>query len=367
MTEVLISMVVVGAVGAVLAVALELADRFIANYGECKIDINNGKRELTVEGGGNLLGALVAEGIFIPSACGGRGSCGYCKCKISAGGGPVLPTETGWLSPDEMKNDIRLSCQVKVREDLQIHIPDELFLVKQFEGVVTEITPLTYDIKQIRIKLIEPDSIEFVTGQYMQLTVPEYGDVDESVYRAYSLSSHQYEKNEVEFIIRYAPEGISTTWVHQYLKKGDRVLLNGPHGEFCLHESDREIIMIAGGSGLAPFKGMLNQMAIDQNPRPTRFFFGAISRKDLYHLDLMAELETKNPHFRFIPALSKPEPADDWQGETGLITEVVDRHVTDVSRSEAYLCGSPGMVDACIEVLKKKGLSPDLIFYDKFS
>ena len=367
MQEILLSMGIVGLIGAVLAVALELADRYIANYGEVTIDINDGTRNFIVEGGGNLLGGLVDQGIFVPSACGGRGSCGYCKLKIESGGGPILPTETSWVTPEEQKQDIRLSCQVKIREDMKIHIPEELFLIKEYRGQVERITDLTYDIKEVRIKLVEPDTVEFKTGQYMQLTVPEYGDVDESVYRAYSLASTEYDNNAVEFIIRLVPEGICTTWVHKFLKEGDEVTLNGPHGEFFLRDGDSPIIMIAGGSGFAPFKGMLNKMAQDQNPRPIRFFFGANTMDDLYHQELMDDLETRMVDFKFIPALSRPKPENNWQGQSGMITEVVDRLADNASDCQAYLCGSPGLIDACIKVLTQKGLPEQNIFYDKFT
>ena len=367
MNEILLSVLVVGGVGAVLAIAIELADRFIANYGECEIDINDGAREFVVEGGGNLLSALGSEKIFIPSACGGRGSCGYCKVRIESGGGPLLPTETPWLTPEEVKDDVRLSCQVKVREAVKLHIPDELFSIKEYEGVVERITTLTHDIKEVLIRLTEPDTIEYKTGQYMQLTVPEYGDVDDSVYRAYSMSSVETDTNHVEFIIRYVPEGIATTWVHQFLQEGEAVTVNGPHGEFYLRDSDRPIIMIAGGSGMAPFKGILRKMAEDKNPRKTRFFFGAAHVKDLYHAELHAQLEKELPDYRYIPAVSNRQSDEEWNGEEGLITDIVDRLAEDVPEAEAYLCGSPGMIDACVAVLTKNGLAEDRIFYDKFT
>lgn len=367
MPEILLSMGIVGIIGAVLAVALELADRFIANYGDVTININDGTREFISEGGGKLLGALAGERIFIPSACGGRGSCGYCKVKIESGGGPFLPTEKGWLTQPEIDDNMRLSCQVKVRENLRIYIPEELFNIKEYEGVVEKITTLTYDTKEVRIRLKDPEVIEFKTGQYMQLTVPEYGDVEESVYRAYSLSSTQYDNNHVEFIIRKVPEGICTTWVHQYLKEGDEVILNGPHGEFYLRDTNAPIIMAAGGSGMAPLKGILLKMAADQNPRPAVFFFGARNTKDLYHLKLMADLEKKLPNFKFVPAVSEPEEGSNWQGETGLITQVIEKNVKNVAESEAYLCGSPGMVGAVEKLLFKMGLKPENIFYDKFT
>ncbi|MDP8225053.1 MAG: FAD-binding oxidoreductase [Candidatus Lernaella stagnicola] len=366
MSTVLLSMLVVGGIGAVLAVALEVADRYIANYGECTIDINDGKREVKVDGGGSLLSALVGEGIFIPSACGGRGSCGYCRCGIDEGGGPVLPTEESWLSPDEVASNMRISCQVKVRNDMRIRIPEKLFSISEYEGVVKRITELTYDIKEVLIELVDPPEIDYQTGEYMQLQTPEYGDVDESVYRAYSMSSVAADKRHVEFIIRRVPDGICTTWVHDHLKEGDEVTVNGPHGDFFLRETDAPIIMIAGGSGMAPFKGMLREMAAAKNPRPVRFFFGANTERDVYHTELMQQLESEIPDFKFIPALFKPE--GDWKGETGLITEAVDRLVeADLAMWEGYLCGSPGMIDACVEVLKKHGLPEDNIYFDKFS
>jgi Na+-transporting NADH:ubiquinone oxidoreductase subunit F len=370
--EILLSMVVVGAIGGILAVALELADRYIANYGEITIDINDGAREQVVDGGGKLLSALVQDGIFIPSACGGRGSCGYCTVKVDSGGGPVLPIENGWIKPAEIDAGQRLSCQIKLREDIRIHIPDELFLIKEYEGEVTSVVDLTHDIKEVKITLLDPSEIEYQTGQYMQLTVPEYGDVDESVYRAYSMSSCELDKDCVEFLIRYIPEGICTTWVHQYMRAGDNVNLNGPHGDFYLRDTDRPIIMIAGGSGMAPMKGMLAKMAVDRNPRQVRYFFGAASTRDLYYLDLMAEFEKKIPNFKFIPAVGAPpgvkiEDEGEWHGEKGLITEVVDRLTDNAEEAEAYLCGSPGMIDACIAVLKKKGMPEDQIFFDKFT
>ena len=367
MTEVILSMLTVGGIGAVLAVALELADRYIANYGEVTIDINDGKREFITEGGSSLLSALIGQGIFIPSACGGKGSCGYCKCKVTDGAGPVLPTEEGWLTEAERKDDVRLSCQIKLRNDIQIRIPEELFSIKQYAGMIERITERTYDIKEVYVRLEEPSEMDFQSGQYMQIETQEYGDVDESVYRAYSMSGSEDDKNHVEFLIRRVPGGICTTWVHDYLKEGDKITLNGPHGDFFLRDVDRPIIFIAGGSGMAPFKGMLSKMAADGNNRKCTFFFGAVSKRDLYHLELMSDFEKKLPNFKFVPALSAPAPEDNWTGATGLITEVVDRMAEDIDKCDAYLCGSPGMIDACIAVLTKRGLTEDRIFYDKFA
>jgi Na+-transporting NADH:ubiquinone oxidoreductase subunit F len=171
----------------------------------------------------------------------------------------------------------------------------------------------------------------------------------------------------VELEIRLVPNGICTTYVHKHLKVGDLVTVNGPYGEFFLRDSGREIICIAGGSGMAPIKSILLDMAQKNSPRKAMYFFGARSARDLFLLDDMRALEQQMADFTFVPALSEPKPEDNWTGETGLITDVVRRRVERASQSEAYLCGSPGMIDACIKVLKELGMPEERIYYDKFS
>jgi Na+-transporting NADH:ubiquinone oxidoreductase subunit F len=367
MVTFLIAVGVLCGISAVLAVALVLADRYVNDYGLCKIDINNGSRELEVDGGGNLLGVLSAQKIFIPSACGGRGSCGLCKLKIMDGGGPVLPTEEPHLSKEERAASVRLSCQVKVRNDLKIEIPEELFNIREYHAEVAGIEDLTYDIKRVTLALRDPDAIKFTPGQYVQLECPVYKMSPEPVYRAYSVASDPDDQHQVELIIRLVPNGICTTWVFDFMQQGDSVKINGPYGDFRLQDSGREMIFIAGGSGMAPFCSMLATMKKRQDPRKTRYFFGAKAVKDLFYVDKMKQFETELPDFKFIPALSEPAPEDDWQGETGLITEVVGNHYQDCSDKEAYLCGSPGMIDACLKVLKERGMTEEYIFFDKFA
>ncbi len=366
MTDLLIAVGVMCAINTVLAVLLVIADATIGNYGECGVTVN-GKKKLTVQGGRSLLNALRDNQIFIPSACGGRGSCGLCKVAVLEGAGTVLPTELPWLTPEEQKASIRLSCQVKVKRDLSIRIPEELFSVRQYRTQVVGLSDLTYDIKEVRLKLIEPSAVTFTAGQYIQIEVPPYELTDEPVYRAYSIASAPSETGAIELEIRYVPNGICTTYVHKHLKVGDAVTINGPYGSFCLHPTEREIICIAGGSGMAPIKSLLLEMERTRNARPCRYFFGAKARRDLFMVDRMRELERSLPNFRFIPALSAPEPGDSWDGETGLITEVVGRHVQSAADAEAYLCGSPLMIDACIQVLRAKGMPESNIFFDKFS
>ncbi len=350
-----------------LSVLLVIADRYLNNYGICKIDINQGTRVLEVAGGDSLLGVLGHEKIFIPSACGGRGSCGLCKLKILAGGGPLLPTEEPHLTAAERQANVRLSCQVKVRGDMAIEIPDELFSIKEYRGRLETLKELTYDIKLVRVALLDPPTIDIVPGQYIQLECPPYADQPEAVYRAYSIATDPQDKTHIDTLIRLVPNGICTTWVFNHLREGDAVKLNGPYGDFRLHDGDGEMIFIAGGSGMAPFCSILAEMKRTGNPRPTRYFFGARACRDLFYLDDMQQYEQALPNFTFIPALSDPAPDDQWTGETGLITDVVGRHYQDCSDKQAYLCGSPGMIDACIKVLSAKGMPAENIFFDKFA
>ena len=350
-----------------LAALLVVADRTVNNYGTCKITINDDK-EIETTGGQSLLSALGGEKIFIPSACGGRGSCGLCKLQVHSGAPQILPTEEPHLTDDEIKENVRLSCQLKVREDMEIEIPEELFSIQEFQARVTDIEDLTADIKRLELTLLDPETISFTPGKYIQLQAPAYGKNSDPVYRAYSLASDPRKQDRVEIIVRLVPDGICTTWVFEILEQNDNVIFNGPYGDFQLnYDSDREMIFIAGGSGMAPFCSILDDMKHRQIDRRTNYFFGAKTEGDLFYLDRMKEYEKELANFHFVPALSEPAPEDNWDGETGLITDVVGSHYDDCSDKEAYLCGSPGMIDACIKVLTDRGLQEDRIFYDKFA
>lgn len=351
--------------GVILSILLILAEKKLLNYGTCKIDINSGKKEIEVQGGSPLLFNLSDNQIYIPSACGGRGSCGYCKVKIPEGGGQIGPVEEPYLDKQEREEHVRLSCQVKVRNDLSISIPDELFSVRRFTGKVTGKKPLTHDITGLTISLVNPDSIDFTAGQYMQLTSEEYKG-RESVMRAYSLSSPPSEKNEIGLIIRKVPEGICTTWVFDHMKEGQEITLTGPHGDFSLSDTKSPMVFIAGGSGMAPIWSMLKHLRENGNERKATYFFGAATQKDLFYTEELSKLETQMNNFKFIPALSNEPEDSNWEGERGLITDVVRKHLPDTTEYEGYLCGSPGMLDACIKVLTEGGMPPENIFYDKF-
>lgn len=364
--QLLIGIGAICGVSTVLAIIMVIADATIANYGDVKVRINDDK-EVVVSGGRPLLGSLMEQKIFIPSACGGRGSCGLCKVKVTSEAGDYLATELPWISEEEKKQNIRLSCQLKIKKDISIQIPEELFNVKEYSTEVVSLRDLTYDIKEVTLKLMEPGEIKLRAGQYIQFQVPEYELSKESIYRAYSVASQPSVTDRVELEIRLVLNGICTTYVFNHLKQGERITINGPYGEFFLRESEREIVFIAGGSGMAPIKAILYDMREKGIKRKATYFFGARAVKDLFLVEEMRELESSLEGFTFIPALSEPAEEDNWKGETGLITEVLDRHLGTGDDTEAYLCGSPGMIDASIKTLTKNGIPEELIFYDKFA
>jgi len=366
--RILITTAAMAGISGLLSILLVIAERYLANYGECKIIIND-EKELNVNGGATLLATLNSQKIFLPSACGGRGTCGYCKCKVTEGVGPLLPTEAPLLNAEEIENKIRLSCQVKIKQDVKIEIPEELFNIKEFRAEVERIIELTYDIKLLRLKLVEPKQISFKAGQYVQLYTNPYNGVKDSISRAYSIASPIYEKNYVELMVRLIPEGFCTTWVHQYLNEKEIVKFIGPMGDFYLRDGKGEIIMVAGGSGMAPMVSILEDIANRKIERKVTYFFGAVTKKDLFYTKEMANLQKRIENFKFVPALSQPAAEDNWQGETGLITETLEKYLKDkdTSKIQGYLCGSPGMVNACIDVFKKYGVNSDNIFFDPFA
>lgn len=366
MSPIITAILVLSILSGGLTILLLIAEYFFANYGEVNIDVNNGEKTFKVEGGASLLTTLSGKKLFLPSGCGGRGSCGTCKCRIIDGGGPLLPTETPYLSDIERKNSVRLACQVKVKNDVKIEVPEELLSIKEFVTVIEKITDFTHDIKGFRFRLPEGETIKFKAGQFANLVSQPYEDVKESTSRAYSISSAPSDNKAIELVIRYVPNGMVTTYAFRHLHEGDKVNLIGPFGEFFLRDTDREIVCIAGGSGLAPIRSIILDM-IDRGitNRKATFFFGAVTIKDLYYVEEFKAIEKQHPWFRFVPALSRDTSGHPF--ENGLITDVVARNYNDMKNIEAYLCGSPGMIDACVKVLTGKGMPNTQIFYDKFS
>lgn len=364
---ILISAGLVLGISAAFAALLLLAERYLADFGQCVIDVNRGGKRLEVKGGETLLNSLMGQRIFIPSACGGKGTCAYCKVKVLNGAGPVAPTEEPLLTAEEVANNVRISCQVKVREDMAVEIPEHLLSVKEYKGTAERIRDLTHDIKELRIKLTDPPTLDFVPGQYVQLMAPAYKGSPEAVYRAYSISSPPHDTGYIELIIRLVPGGACTTWVFQHLSEGDEVTFNGPYGEFRLSDTDAEMVWIAGGSGMAPFWSIIRHMKQAGIARKCTYFFGAVQKRDLFLTDELRQLDQELDWFTFVPALSGPAEGDPWNGQTGLITEVVGKGVPDAAGKEGYLCGSGGMIDAAVKVLEGLGMPEGKIYYDKFT
>jgi len=366
MSTILISTAALTLITAVFAVLLTIADRTIGNYGIVKLTINE-EKEYNVDGGSSLLSTLNSEKIFIPSACGGKGTCGYCKVQILDGGGPILATEFPFLTQEEMDNHVRLSCQCKVKQDIKIEIPEDLFNVKEFEATVESIEVLTNTIKRLRFKLPEGEEISFKPGQYVQLKAPLYEGNDEEVYRAYSIASSPTEKEFLELIIGYIPEGIATTYVHHHLEVGSKVTINGPFGDFYYQDTDAEMIMVATGTGVAPILSLLNYMKDNDIKRKARFYFGAKTPDDLFLLDHFKELEETLFDFKFIPTLSRIKEGDtSWVGEVGRVNNAIEKLLEENENQEAYLCGNEAMIDSVVKSLTGKGVKEEKIYFDKF-
>lgn len=331
-----------------------------------KLTINNGEKEFTSQGDESILAALARNDVVLPSACGGRGRCGMCRVRITSGAPELTELEEKRLTPEQVQNKWRLACQTTINNDISLELPGQLIGSAQYECTVVRAEKLTYDIKGVTFQLPEGKEIDFKAGQYMQITAPSYGKNKKSVYRAYSIASSPSCKKSLDFCIRKVPNGMVTTWVHEHLQEGMKVTLTGPYGDFYLRESERDIIFIAGGSGLSPVLSIVLDM-IDKKitNRNVHFFFGACTVDDLYYVERFRQLEQEHSWLHYIPALSNEEEVGDDCAK-GLITEVVGRYYENLDNHEAYLCGSPGMIEACLKVLSEKGLDESLIFYDKF-
>lgn len=335
-------------------------DRVINNYGRCSILINEDK-EIHVNGGSTLLRALFESKYFIPSACGGKGTCGYCKLQITEGGGPPLPTEKLILTAKEQKLGFRLGCQLRVKNDLKIVIPEEYLNIKEYKGEVILSELVTSDIKRIRIKLPEGEELKYKPGQYVQIRFPVDNETD---YRAYSMASNPARTKEIEINVKLIPNGLGSTYAHSK-KKGDQLDFSGPYGDFYLRpESHRKIICVAGGVGLAPLKSIVQYWDQFNLDRTIYLFYGARTIEDLYDHDYFTELSKRKDLFLYHPALSDGD--DNWHGKRGFIHTVMEEVLSDDIEGEGYLCGPPIMIDAVTEVLKAKGIPEERIWYDKF-
>ncbi len=401
-------MMVFSSVILVLVCLLLLVEGKVVQKGKNRISINDDpEKSIDAPAGATLLSALSGNGIFIPSGCGGGGSCGMCKCKVEGGAGGVLPTELAHLSRKEKKEDLRLACQLKVKEDISIRIPDEIFNVKKYNARVVSNDNVATFIKELVLQLDDGVELDYEAGAYIQIDIPEYefsfsqfrvrvaqryrpdwdrfnlwglrSKNEEPVFRAYSLASPPLEKNRLSFTIRIAtpppgmedvPPGTGSSFIFN-LKPGDRVSLSGPYGDFMVKDTDREICLIGGGAGMAPLKSqILDQLLRINTQRTLSFWYGARSKLELFFDDAFKALEEKYPNFSYHAALSNPLPEDNWEGMTGYIhQQLKDQYLVkhkDPTEIEYYLCGPPMMIDAVVEMLDSLGVEPEMIAYDKF-
>jgi Na+-transporting NADH:ubiquinone oxidoreductase subunit F len=325
----------------------------------------NDVRRVHAETGRTLLAALADHKIFVPSICGGRAMCGRCRVKVLEGGGPVGAKEEAKLGAAELAAGMRLACQVRIVGDMSISIPHEFLKTRDYLARCSDIRDLAGDIKQVRLELVEPKTMDYVSGQYVQVKVPIYNG-NEEVQRVYSIASDPAEQGVLEFIIRRAPNGISTTWIFDHLKRGDEVRFNGPHGDFCLSGSDVPMVFVAGSSGMAPIRSMLYHMKNKGIKRKATLYFGVNLVADLFHADEMKMFESELADFRFVPVVAWPQADNGWTGEKGLVTDAILRTLSGADGMEGYLCGSQGLIDASIKVLTGLGMPEERIFYDKF-
>ncbi len=406
MNEYLLSVAVFAGVLLVLVAALLLVESRVVQKGERTIVINDDpSRAIRVPSGRTLLAALAEHGIFLPSGCGGGGSCGLCKCQVEAGGRDILPTELAHLNRKQRREGIRIACQLKVKEDMRIRIPEEIFHIKKYTATVVSNENIATFIKELVLRLDPGQKLAFKSGAYVQIDIPPYhasfkefripetyrsmwdryklwslvAKTEEPVFRAYSMANTPSEEL-LRFTIRIAtpppgageevPPGVGSSYVFT-LKPGDRVILSGPFGEFFIKDTQREMCFIAGGAGMAPMRShILDQLLRVQTGRKITFWYGARSRSEMLYDEEFRELARRFPNFRYTVALSDPLPEDRWDGPVGFIHQVahdlyLSRH-EDPTEIEYYLCGPPAMLRATERMLESLGVDREMIAYDEF-
>jgi len=387
-----------------LVVIILIARAKLVSSGDVSILIND-ERTVTVPAGGKLLQTLAANNIFLSSACGGGGTCGQCDCQVFEGGGEMLPTEASHFTRRQGKEGWRLSCQVSVKQDMKIKIPEEVFGVKKWECVVESNPNVATFIKELTLRLPEGEEVNFRAGGYVQLECPPHvvnykdfdiqeefhedwdkfniwryvSDVKETTIRAYSMANYPDERGMVKFNIRVAtpppgrdeiPPGIMSSWVFS-LKPGDKVTVYGPFGDFFAKDTDAEMVFIGGGAGMAPMRShIFDQLKRLNSTRKISFWYGARSVREAFYVDEYDQLAKDHENFTWHLALSDPLPEDNWTGLTGFIHNVLlENYLKDhpaPEDCEYYMCGPPMMNAAVIKMLQDMGVEPENILLDDF-
>lgn len=408
-TVIAISIAVFLIIVLLLVALLLFAKAKLLPSGEVSININDDK-DIVVEPGSTLLSTLGNNKILLPSACGGGGTCGMCKCQVTDGGGEILPTEKPYFSRKEQQNNYRLACQVKVKQDMKIEIPKEIMGIKKWECEVVSNNNVATFIKEFVVKLPEGETLDFRSGGYIQIDVPkidvEFKDMDidkdyhedwdkfnmwglqmknpEETYRAYSMANHPAEGNIVMLNIRIATPpwdrvkngfmnvnpGICSSYIFSR-KPGDKVMVSGPYGEFFIQETQREMMFIGGGAGMAPMRShIFDQFKTQRTDRKATFWYGARSKREIFYEQDFREIEDEFDNFAFNIALSEPMEEDNWEGYVGFIHQVIfDKYLNNHEEPEDieyYLCGPPMMNDAVTKMLYDLGVPDEMIEFDDF-
>ncbi len=338
----------------------------MADVKTCVVDLNHGRMRLDCRQGMTLFAALRMNKIYMPTGCGARGLCGQCKVTLLNGEANMLTdSEVRLIPEDERAHNRRLACQLRLSGDIAVEMSDYIFQAKPHQATLASVTPLTHDIKRFSFTVDSGDSLPHVAGQFLNIAV-KIPDSKVQAIRCFSFATPSSIANCADIIVRLNPKGVLTPYMFDGMQVGDQVTLTAPYGDFHLRAGDAPCIWIAGGSGLSPFLGMVQEMIDHGNTsRKVHLFFGAVKPNDLYYAELLYDIAKKHPWFTFTPALSGEERIPLCQ-DYGLITDVVARHVDDASQSEGYLCGSPGMIGACLKVLSEKGMKRENIYYDRF-
>ena len=400
------SVLVICSIIFILVNLLLTASQKLQPQGDVTISVNEGSENIVVKPGESLLSALSSKNIFLPSACGGGGTCAACKCQVIDGGGEILATEKSHISRSDAKDNWRLACQVKVRNDLNIKVADEVLSIKKWECTVRSNDNVATFIKELVLELPEGENLNFKSGGYIQIDIPKYKvdfsnfDIEkqyhedwdkfkiwdfkmkneEEIFRAYSMANHPAEGNIVMLNVRIAtppprlwnevPPGIASSFMFD-LKKGNKVIISGPYGDFFIKDTEREMIYIGGGAGMAPLRSHLFHLfhTLKTN-RKVSYWYGARSKREMFYDDQFKKIQEKFPNFSYNVALSDPMEEDKWSGFKGFIHQVVldnylEKH-EDPTEVEYYLCGPPMMNTAVTNMLVDLGVEDDMIDYDDF-